>query len=114
MEARIYLKQLKEDGWYLGATEGPSRQYVHRKRSGLLTVCVRHNDVLGPETARAAATPAESDADGEPRIAVEETATGASAYSPDLPGVVASGPDDATTRARLARALAFHRAALAP
>ncbi|NIP79992.1 MAG: addiction module toxin, HicA family, partial [Gemmatimonadetes bacterium] len=52
MEARHLLKSMKDDGWYLGDTAGACRQYVHPERSGVLTVCVRYTDELGPETER--------------------------------------------------------------
>lgn len=109
MQARTYLKQLKDDGWYLGNTVGACRQYIHRERPGILTVCLRHNDVLGPETKDRAQRPAEADAEGVPAIMIETTETGASAYSPDLPGVVATGPDEVSTRERMSKAVALHR-----
>ena len=112
MEARKYLKQIKDDGWYLNDTEGACRQYVHRDRPGFLTVCVRHNDVLGPGAEAAAQEPAETDVEGVPEVVVEETATGVSAYAADLPGVVATGPDEVSTRERMSEAVALHRRAL--
>ena len=112
MEARKYLKQIKDDGWYLNDTEGACRQYVHRERDGVLTVCLRHNDVLGSDTEAAAQRPAVSDVEGMPEVVVENTSTGASAYCPDLPGVVATGPDEVSTRERMSEAVALHRHAL--
>lgn len=112
MEARTYLKELKDDGWYLGGTEGASRQYIHRERDGVITVCVRHNDVFGPETEASSKTPAEADVDGVPEVVLETTRTGASAYSPDLPGVIATGPDEVSTRERMSEAMALHRRGL--
>lgn len=112
MDARIYLKELKDDGWYLGGTEGASRQYVHRERPGVITVCVRHNDVLGPETEARSRTPAETDVDGVPEVVLEATRTGASAYCSNLPGVIATGPDEVSTRERMSKAVALHRRAL--
>lgn len=113
MEARHLLKQLKDDDWYLGETEGACRQYVHPDRPGLITVCVRFSDELGPETQRQARLPAEADVEADPRIQVEVTDAGVSAYSPDLPGCIASGGDEAEARQRMEAALALHRKALA-
>ena len=111
MEARHLLKQLKDDGWYLGDTEGASRQYRHPERSGVITVCVRYTDELGPETERSAMSPGETmNADHE--IVVETTRTGASAWVAGLPGCVATGHDEEETRERLVEALALHRRAL--
>ncbi|MEJ2504196.1 MAG: hypothetical protein P8177_12945 [Gemmatimonadota bacterium] len=111
MEARHLLNQLKDDGWYLGDTEGASRQYVHPNESGVVTVCVRYTDILGPETERAAATPGESWS-GDDEIVVESTATGASAFVRGLNGCAATGQDEAEARDRLAEALVLHRRAL--
>ncbi|MDX1673802.1 MAG: hypothetical protein R3314_03275 [Longimicrobiales bacterium] len=112
MEARQYLKEIKDDGWYLHDTEGATRQYVHRDRSGFLTVCFRHNDELGSATLASAREPAESDIEGTPEVVVETTSTGASAYCRDLPGVAATGPDEVSTRERMSEAVALHRGAL--
>lgn len=112
MEARHLLKQLKDDDWYLGDTDGACRQYVHPDHAGVITVCVRFTDELGPETEAQANRPAERDVEGEPGTVVERTPTGASAYSPDLTGCVATGSDEAEARDRLAGALALHRTRL--
>lgn len=113
MEARHLLKQLKDDDWYLGEADGACRQYVHPHERGIITVCVRFTDRLGPETQARATAPAESDtAAGDPRIVVETTDTGVSAYSPDLSGCIATGTDEAEVRERMAGALALHRRSL--
>ncbi|MBK7582648.1 MAG: type II toxin-antitoxin system HicB family antitoxin [Myxococcales bacterium] len=41
-------------------------------------------------------------------IVVEQTETGFSAYSPDLPGCVAAGPTREDTEREMAEAVAFH------
>lgn len=112
MEARKYLKQIKDDGWYLHDTDGGTRQYVHKDHAGFLTVCVRHNDELGEGAEAAAQRAANADIDGVPDVVIETTGTGASAYSPDLSGVVATGPDEVSTRERMSEAMALHRRAL--
>lgn len=112
MEARHFLKQIKDDAWYLGDTDGSSRQYVHPERPGVITVCVRYTDVLGPGTEASAATPGEGDTAGEPTVVVETTRTGASAHSPELPGCVATGKDEAEVRERMAEAIGLHRKGL--
>lgn len=112
MEARHLLKKLKDDGWYLGDTAGASRLYIHPEVQGVITVGVRFTDELGPETlarATSAATGAPIEGPEEPAVEVETTRTGVSAYSPDLPGCVATGADEAEARARMAEALALHR-----
>ena len=112
MEAREYLKKIKDAGWYLHDTEGAVRQYVNKAEDGFLTVCVRHNDELGPETEASGFRPATADVDGMPEVVLETTEDGVSAYSPDLSGVVATGSDEVSARDRLSEALALHRHAL--
>lgn len=119
MEARHLLKQLKDDGWYLGDTEGACRQYIHPVKSGVITVCVRFSDELGSETLALATSAAEGgDTAGVDRdnvdlpIEVETTRTGVSAYVPGLIGCVATGADEADVRERMVDALALHRRGL--
>ena len=110
MEARHLLKQLKDDDWYLGDTEGACRQYVHPTIPGVITVCVRFSDLLGPDTLDSARKPADGPAAAsEPAVAIEATDTGASAYSPDWTGCIATGDDEAEARDRLVEALELHR-----
>jgi predicted RNA binding protein YcfA (HicA-like mRNA interferase family) len=112
MEARHLLKALKDDGWYLGDTTGASRQYIHRDRPEIITVCVRYTDELGPATLASAQAPGEARVDGDPALVVEPTSSGFSAYSPDLPGCVATGATEADARERFGEAMALHRAGL--
>lgn len=112
MEAREYLKKIKDDGWYLHDTHGSTRQYVHREVEGFLTVCVRHTETLGPETQSAGLTPADSEFDGDPEIAVETTATGVSGYCPALSGVIATGDAEDVLRERMEEAVTLHLRAL--
>lgn len=41
-------------------------------------------------------------------IVIEPTSTGYSAYSPDLPGCIATGPSTETVEANMREAIAFH------
>lgn len=41
-------------------------------------------------------------------IIIERTSTGFSAYSPDIPGCIATGETEAETKANMADAIAFH------
>ena len=45
-------------------------------------------------------------------IVIEETATGFSAYSPDLPGCVATGGSDPEVKQAMREAIEFHVAGL--
>jgi predicted RNA binding protein YcfA (HicA-like mRNA interferase family) len=114
MEARHLLKTLRDDGWYLGDTKGASRQYVHPAEPHRITVCVRYTDQLGPETVASALAPAHGRPAGQPDIRLESTVSGASAWSPDLPGCVASGADEQDVRRRMAEAVSLHLRGMAP
>lgn len=107
MEARKLLKRLKDDDWYLGDTDSSCRQYVHPDHPGVITVCVRFTDILGPSTLEQAEVPAEQPGES-PAIVVEQTRTGASAYSPDIPGCVATGTDEVEARERMSQAMELH------
>lgn len=117
MEARHVLKALKDEGWFLGDTYGPVRQYVHKDRPAVITVCVRYTDELGPETLvsvrtsgpGASGSPAPTDPSGSPpRVVYERTGSGVSAYSPDLPGCVATGESESDAAERMAEAMRLH------
>lgn len=113
MEARHLLKQLKDDGWYLGDTAGPCRQYVHADQAGVITVCVRYTDQLGPDSLASVRTPAAPGAaPAAPAVRLEETPTGFSAYATDLSGCAATGETEAATRTRMSDALALHIAGI--
>lgn len=114
MEGRHLLKSLKDDGWYLGDTEGACRQYIHRDRPGVITVWVGHTHELGPRAAegvrargQGTAPAADAERSGEPVL--ERTATGFSAFVEGLPGCVVTGGSEAEVRERLGAALALHR-----
>jgi predicted RNA binding protein YcfA (HicA-like mRNA interferase family) len=108
MEARHLLKALKDEGWFLGDTAGAVRQYVHKEHAEVITVCVRYTDELGPGTLGSvrAAGPARSAADHP--VVFEQTGSGVSAYSPDLPGCVATGDSEADAGQRMADAMRLH------
>ncbi len=109
MEARHLLKQLKDEGWYLGDTAGACRQYVHGKRRGVITVCLRYTDTLGPDSLKSILAPAEpGTAVDSTDIVVEDTGVGYSAYSPDVSGCGATGETEPDVRKRMADALTLH------
>jgi predicted RNA binding protein YcfA (HicA-like mRNA interferase family) len=112
MEARHLLKKLKDDGWYLGDTAGACRQYVHKDRPEVITVHVRYTDALGPATLASALEPGAPGADADHAVAVEATASGVSAYSPDLPGCIATADTEEEVRQRLRDAMTLHLSGL--
>jgi predicted RNA binding protein YcfA (HicA-like mRNA interferase family) len=109
MEARHLLKALKDEGWFLGDTHGPVRQYIHTERPGVvITVCVRYTDELGPGALASAQAPGPARADADHRVVIEAAGSGASAYSPDLPGCIATGEGEVDARERMADAMRLH------
>lgn len=50
MKVRDVLKLLKDDGWYLVATEGSHRQFKHPTKTGRVTVPGKPNDDLAKGT----------------------------------------------------------------
>lgn len=108
MEARHLLKALKDDGWYLGDTAGACRQYVHRERPETITVCVRYTDELGPEALASVRAPGPARGASGHEVVLESTSSGVSAWSPDLPGCIATGSTEAEAEARLREAMALH------
>ena len=108
MEARHLLKELKDTGWYLGESEGGCRQYVHRDRPHVITVCVRYNDELGEATRASLERTSDAWAPGAHDVVVEKTRTGFSAHSPQVPGAIATGDSDSEVRERLEAAIEVH------
>jgi predicted RNA binding protein YcfA (HicA-like mRNA interferase family) len=58
MKARELLKLLKDDGWYLVATEGSHRQFKHPTKLGRVTVAGHPSDDLHPKTLKSIMTQA--------------------------------------------------------
>jgi hypothetical protein len=81
---------------------------VHPERREIVTVCVRYTDRMGPATRSSALEPALVPPPDEPRVVIESAEGAVSAYSPDLPGCVATGSDEADARARMAEAVTLH------
>ena len=50
MKVRDVLRLLKDDGWYLVATEGSHRQFKHPTKPGRVTVPGKPNDDLARGT----------------------------------------------------------------
>ena len=50
MKVNEILIMLKNDGWYLAATRGSHRQFMHPSKSGRVTVPGKPGDDLAPGT----------------------------------------------------------------
>ena len=50
MKVREVLKLIKDDGWYVVATEGSHRQFKHPTKPGRVTVSGHPSDDVHPKT----------------------------------------------------------------
>ena len=58
MKVREILRLLKDDGWYLVATEGSHRQFKHPTKPGRATVSCHPSDDIHPKTLKSILTQA--------------------------------------------------------
>jgi predicted RNA binding protein YcfA (HicA-like mRNA interferase family) len=49
MQVRDVIKRLERDGWVLDRTRGSHRQFVHSKKSGIVTVSGHPSDEVHPK-----------------------------------------------------------------
>jgi predicted RNA binding protein YcfA (HicA-like mRNA interferase family) len=59
MKVREVLNLLKDDGWYLVATEGSHRQFKHPTKRGRVTGAGHPTDDIHPKTLKSILTQAE-------------------------------------------------------
>jgi predicted RNA binding protein YcfA (HicA-like mRNA interferase family)/predicted RNase H-like HicB family nuclease len=107
VKVREAIKLIEEDGWYLDRTRGSHRQYKHPSKRGLVTVPGKPNDELAPGTKKQYSQ-AGSTQMSRYLIIIEATGTGYSAYSPDLPGCVATGRSREEVEREMHDAIEFH------
>ena len=50
MKVAAVLQMLKNDGWYLVATRGSHRQFMHPSKTGRVTLAGKPSDDLAPRT----------------------------------------------------------------
>jgi predicted RNA binding protein YcfA (HicA-like mRNA interferase family)/predicted RNase H-like HicB family nuclease len=107
MKVRAMIKLIENDGWYLDRTRGSHRQYRHHQKKGVVTIAGKPSDDLATrhtkqysETGRIKMS--------RYLIVIEETDTGYSAYSPDLPGCVATGATRENVEREMHDAIEFH------
>lgn len=56
MKVREILRLLKDDGWYLVATEGSHRQFKHPTKAGRATVSGHPSEEIHPKTLKSILT----------------------------------------------------------
>ena len=107
MKIRDLLRLLRDDGWVLARTRGSHEQYRHPTKPGLVTVAGKSNDDIAPGTLNNILKA------GGPQamkllVIVEPTTSGFSAFSPDVPGCIATGATREEVEAAIRDAIAFH------
>jgi predicted RNA binding protein YcfA (HicA-like mRNA interferase family)/predicted RNase H-like HicB family nuclease len=107
VKVREVIRMIENDGWALVRTRGSHRQYRHPVKLGLVTVPGKPGDDLAPGTLNSV-----FEASGVEMkkylIVIEQTETGFSAYSPDLPGCVSTGATREEVERNMREAIAFH------
>ena len=106
MKVRDVIKMLEDDSWFEVRQRGSHRQFKHASKPGLETAAGKPGDDLAPGTLkRFEAGRVEA---MKYLIVIEQTATGYSAYSPDLPGCIATGSTRDEVEREMKGAIAFH------
>jgi predicted RNase H-like HicB family nuclease len=107
VKVRDVIKMLEDDGWFEVRQRGSHRQFKHASKPGLVTGRreARRRPRAGDVEQRFEAGRVEA---MKYLIVIEQTATGYSAYSPDLPGCIATGSTRDEVEREMKGAIAFH------
>ena len=90
MKLRDVIKRIEADGWRLVRQLGSHRQYRHPVKPGKVTIAGHPSAEAAMKTLRSILNTSRLKA-MKFAVIYEKTATGYSAYGPDLPGCVAAG-----------------------
>ena len=107
MRVRDVIKRLEDDGWSVVGQRGSHRQFKHNSKPGLVTLAGKPRDDLAPGTLNSVL----KQAGLKPLkylVVIEKTSTGYSAYSPDLPGCIATADTKDDVQREMQDAVAFH------
>lgn len=102
---------IQEDGWFLVRTRGSHRQFHHSDKKGTVTIAGSPNDDLPRKMAGSILRQAgltKSQLMEAYTVIIEPSRTGYGAYSPDIPGCVASGKSVEDTLLLLRQAMVLH------
>src|SRR5688572_9975113 len=104
------LKRLSDDGWMLKKWRGSHRQLVHPEKPGKVTVAGKLSDIPATEGAgeHLPAGRMERMIEREYVVILEPGENCWGAYSPDVPGCIATGATREEAEKLFAEALAFH------
>ena len=112
MKISEIVRLLEQDGWTLKRTTGSHRHFTHPTKPGLVTVrrqAQRYLEAQDRSEHPEAGRPTEGAAVRGYVVVFEgDDASGYSAYSPDLPGVVAAADTRAETEQLMREAMAEH------
>jgi predicted RNA binding protein YcfA (HicA-like mRNA interferase family)/predicted RNase H-like HicB family nuclease len=106
VKVRDVLKLLEREGWRLVATRGSHRQFKHGVRPGRVTVAGHPSDNIAPRHLEQHSKTSRLEV--KYFVIYEKTATGFSAYAPDLPGCVATGSTMDEIKTTMREAIEFH------
>jgi predicted RNA binding protein YcfA (HicA-like mRNA interferase family)/predicted RNase H-like HicB family nuclease len=109
VKVRDVIKRIEVDGWFLDPTRGSHRQYKHSQKPGIVTIAGKPGADHAEEYPKA-----RQDSNGRYLIILEETSTGFSAYSPDLPESVANDATRQEVEHEIHDAIEFHIEGFAP
>jgi predicted RNase H-like HicB family nuclease/predicted RNA binding protein YcfA (HicA-like mRNA interferase family) len=116
MKVEEVIKLLEADGWTLKRTSGSHRHFMHPVKPGLVTVAGKAQRDLEAEDRsehpEAGRVEKEATMTGYVVVFEGDDESGYSAYSPDLPGVVAAGDTREETEALMREAMSEHVAIL--
>lgn len=107
MKVRDLIRVIEKDGWFLVRIKGSHHQFKHPTKNGLVTVPGKRSDELAPGTLNNILKQAYK-AMKKYLIIFEKTATGYSAYSPDLPGCGSTGVTREEVEKNIREAIGFH------
>jgi predicted RNA binding protein YcfA (HicA-like mRNA interferase family) len=106
MKIKEVIRMLEEDGWFIVKTRGSHRQFKHPDKPGRVTIAGKPSRDLAPGTLNSIY----KQAGWKLRylVIVEETESGYSAFSPDLPGCVAAGETREKVEQLMQETIQFH------
>lgn len=111
MTVREILRIIESDGWIMVAQKGSHRQYKHPTKPGRVTVAGHPKDDIAPGTLNSILAKPDSRTNimqTKYLIVIEKTPNNVSAFSPDLPGCVATGATQAEVEERMREAIRMH------
>ena len=110
MKVRDLIKRIETDGWRQVSQEGSHRQYKHPAKPGRVTVPGHPGDDVAIGTLKNILRKRSWKRSKYVRytIIIEKAGNNYSAYVPDLPGCITTGPTVEQTKRNMEEAIAFH------